>query len=114
MEETAAVPEAQSFQLKTPLLPEGRTNKVLAQTDSLKLRIKVYAEGGENGSRDPELIELFQAFSGGAPLPPRLEIKTTRAEEKPAHRNGGAPQGGARHSRRKISVALVANRPYRN
>lgn len=111
MEETAAVPEAQSFQLKTPLLPEGRTNKVLAQTDSLKLRIKVYAEGGENGSRDPE---LFKAFSGGAPLPPRLEIKTTRSEEKPTHRNGRAPQGGARHSRRKISVALVANRPYRN
>jgi hypothetical protein len=74
MEETAAVPEAQSFQLKTPL----------------------------------------QAFSGGAPLPPRLEIKTTRSEEKPAHRNGGAPQGGARHSRRKISAAFVANRPYRN
>jgi hypothetical protein len=27
MEETAAVREAQSFQLKTPLLSEGRTNK---------------------------------------------------------------------------------------
>jgi mannose-6-phosphate isomerase-like protein (cupin superfamily) len=44
-----AIPKAQKFQLKTPLLSEGRTNKVLAQTDLLKLRIKVYAEGGENG-----------------------------------------------------------------
>jgi len=48
MVETAA-PKAQTFGLKTPLLSQGRTNKVLAQTDLLKLRIKVYAEGGENG-----------------------------------------------------------------
>jgi mannose-6-phosphate isomerase-like protein (cupin superfamily) len=48
MVETAA-PKAQTFRLKTPLLSQGRTNKVLAQTELLKLRIKVYAEGGENG-----------------------------------------------------------------
>jgi mannose-6-phosphate isomerase-like protein (cupin superfamily) len=48
MAETA-VPKAQTFRLKTPLLSQGRTNKVLAQTELLKLRIKVYAEGGENG-----------------------------------------------------------------
>jgi mannose-6-phosphate isomerase-like protein (cupin superfamily) len=41
--------KAEVFSLKTPLLSEGRTNKVLAQTDQLKLRIKVYAQGGENG-----------------------------------------------------------------
>ena len=41
--------KAEVFSLKTPLLSDGRTNKVLAQTDQLKLRIKVYAQGGENG-----------------------------------------------------------------
>jgi mannose-6-phosphate isomerase-like protein (cupin superfamily) len=44
-----AAPKAQVFSLKTPLLSDGRTNTSLAQTDLLKLRIKVYAEGGENG-----------------------------------------------------------------
>jgi mannose-6-phosphate isomerase-like protein (cupin superfamily) len=41
--------KAQVFSLKTPLLSDGRTNQSLAETDLLKLRIKVYAEGGENG-----------------------------------------------------------------
>ena len=44
-----AAPKAEVFSLRTPLLSGGRTNKVLAQTELLKLRIKVYAEGGENG-----------------------------------------------------------------
>ena len=46
---TEAKPKAEVFALKTPLLSKGRTNNVLAATDLLKLRIKVYAEGGENG-----------------------------------------------------------------
>src|SRR5438093_9857244 len=41
--------EAQTFSLRTPLLSEGRTNQEVAGTDQLKLRVKVYAEGGENG-----------------------------------------------------------------
>ena len=44
-----ATPKAEVFSLKTPLLSDGRTDKVLAQTDLLELRVKVYAEGGENG-----------------------------------------------------------------
>jgi mannose-6-phosphate isomerase-like protein (cupin superfamily) len=44
-----AKPKAQVFSLKTPLLSEGRTNLQVAATDLLKLRVKVYAEGGENG-----------------------------------------------------------------
>ena len=44
-----AAPKAEVFSLKTPLLSSGRTNKPLAATDLLKLRVKVYAEGGENG-----------------------------------------------------------------
>src|SRR5205807_865465 len=38
-----------AFSLKTPLLAEGRSNLEVAATDLLKLRVKVYAEGGENG-----------------------------------------------------------------
>ena len=45
---TIETPQAEVFTLKTPLLSKGRTNKVLAATDLLKLRVKVYAEGGEN------------------------------------------------------------------
>jgi mannose-6-phosphate isomerase-like protein (cupin superfamily) len=44
-----ARPKAQVFSMKTPLLSSGRTNTSLASTDLLKLRVKVYAEGGENG-----------------------------------------------------------------
>ena len=44
-----ATPKAEVFSLKTPLLSDGRTNRQLAATDLLKLRVKVYAEGGENG-----------------------------------------------------------------
>lgn len=41
--------KAETFSLKSQRLSEGRTDRVLAATDQLKLRIKVYAEGGENG-----------------------------------------------------------------
>ncbi len=41
-------PKAQIFSLKTPLLSAGQTNTPVAGTDLLKLRVKVYAEGGEN------------------------------------------------------------------
>ena len=44
-----AAPKAQVFSLKTPLLSSGRTNLEVAATDLLKMRVKVYAEGGENG-----------------------------------------------------------------
>ena len=46
---TQAPPQAQVFSLRTPLLSEGRSNLEVAATDLLKLRVKVYAEGGENG-----------------------------------------------------------------
>ena len=42
-------PQAHVFSLRTPLLSEGRSNLEVAATDLLKLRVKVYAEGGENG-----------------------------------------------------------------
>ncbi len=40
--------KAQVFSLKTPLLSAGQTNTPVAGTDLLKVRVKVYAEGGEN------------------------------------------------------------------
>ena len=43
-----AGPEAAVFALKAALLSEGRTDTMLARTDLLTTRIKVYAEGGEN------------------------------------------------------------------
>ena len=46
---TKAAPKAEAFTLKAPLLSVGRSNRVLGETDLLKLRLKVYAEGGENG-----------------------------------------------------------------
>jgi len=36
------------FRLKTQLLSKGRSDHVLASTDLLKIRIKCYAQGGEN------------------------------------------------------------------
>jgi mannose-6-phosphate isomerase-like protein (cupin superfamily) len=44
-----AAPKAQVFSLKTPLLSSGRSNLEVAATDLMKIRVKVYAEGGENG-----------------------------------------------------------------
>ncbi len=46
--ETQDHPKAQVFSLKTPLLCAGQTNTPVAGTDLLKVRVKVYAEGGEN------------------------------------------------------------------
>lgn len=46
--ETKDHPKAQVFSLKTPLLSAGQTNTPLVGTDLLKVRVKVYAEGGEN------------------------------------------------------------------
>jgi len=40
--------KAQQFRLRTPLLKEGRLDTVLGQSDLMQVRIKCYAEGGEN------------------------------------------------------------------
>ncbi|MDP9428052.1 MAG: cupin domain-containing protein [Actinomycetota bacterium] len=41
-------PEVTAYSMKVPLLTSGRTNQVLARTDTVEVRAKVYAEGGEN------------------------------------------------------------------
>lgn len=37
------------YKLRAQLLSQGRTDTVLAQSDVMQLRLKVYASGGENG-----------------------------------------------------------------
>jgi mannose-6-phosphate isomerase-like protein (cupin superfamily) len=46
--DTKAKADAHFFSLRTPLLADGRSDTTLAQTDLLRLRLKVYASGGEN------------------------------------------------------------------
>ena len=44
-------PKAQVFSLEgTPLLSLGRTDTVVAKSDDMTARVKVYAEGGENAT----------------------------------------------------------------
>ncbi|ABG51314.1 Cupin 2, conserved barrel [Trichodesmium erythraeum IMS101] len=40
--------EPQVFQLKTQLLSKGRSDYTIAKTDLMSVRIKCYAQGGEN------------------------------------------------------------------
>lgn len=48
-EQDSAAPQASFYRLRAQLLEQGRTDTVLAATDTLQLRLKVYASGGENG-----------------------------------------------------------------
>ena len=54
MAQTETRPEAttevapQLFRLRTPLMAQGRLDTVLAETETMQVRIKCYAAGGEN------------------------------------------------------------------
>jgi mannose-6-phosphate isomerase-like protein (cupin superfamily) len=39
---------AHAFKLRAQLLKQGRTDTVMAQTDAMQIRLKIYASGGEN------------------------------------------------------------------
>ena len=41
-------PKVTRYDMRVPLLTSGRTNQVLARTDTVEVRAKVYAAGGEN------------------------------------------------------------------
>lgn len=45
---TTPTPTAQTFSLRIERLAAGKAEALLAQADELEMRIKVYAEGGEN------------------------------------------------------------------
>jgi mannose-6-phosphate isomerase-like protein (cupin superfamily) len=40
--------KAQVYRVRTPLLKEGRSDVTLAQNEVMEVRVKCYAEGGEN------------------------------------------------------------------
>jgi mannose-6-phosphate isomerase-like protein (cupin superfamily) len=48
MTTTETTPKVTRYSMKVPLLTSGRTNQVLARTDTVEVRAKVYAAGGEN------------------------------------------------------------------
>ena len=43
-----ARPKGEVFSLRTPLLSEGRTTTLVAESELMTVMIKVYAQGGEN------------------------------------------------------------------
>ena len=55
------------FKVKAQLLDQGRTDTVLAATDSMSVRLKVYAEGGENELHaHPHEDHFFVVLAGAA------------------------------------------------
>lgn len=56
-----------SFRVRAQLLDQGRTDTVLAATEDLTMRIKVYASGGENELHaHPHEDHLFVILQGSA------------------------------------------------
>jgi mannose-6-phosphate isomerase-like protein (cupin superfamily) len=74
-------PDAVVFDLAgTPLLSSGRTDTLVAASDNLVARIKVYASGGENTTHaHPEDDHLFLVLAGRAEF--RLGRDGTRVVE---------------------------------
>jgi len=57
----------QLFSLKSPLLAQGRFDNHVAQTDLLKVTVKVYASGGENAMhKHPYEDHAFVVLQGQA------------------------------------------------
>ena len=56
-----------SFSLKAQMLEKGRTDTVLAATEDLSIRLKVYASGGENELHaHPDEDHVFVLLQGSA------------------------------------------------
>ncbi len=55
---------AEVFKLRTPLLSKGRLDTVLSQTDTMRVWMKCYAEGGENALHthldEPHVFVILQ------------------------------------------------------
>jgi mannose-6-phosphate isomerase-like protein (cupin superfamily) len=69
--------EAQTFELKTLYLKQGRSHTVLAQTDLMNVAIKYYNEGGENALHThPSEDHVFIVLDGEATFYDK-EDKTT-------------------------------------
>jgi len=58
---------AEVFKLRTPLLSKGRLDTVLSQTDTMRVWMKCYAEGGENALHaHPSEDHIFVILQGQA------------------------------------------------
>lgn len=67
-----AKPQAQFFSLTSPLLKQGRQDNPMAETDLMKVVVKVYAAGGENAMHmHPHEDHTFVVMQGEATF--RLE-----------------------------------------
>ncbi len=63
----ATAVKATHFKVRTPLLKEGRLDTVLGEADLMQVRIKCYAEGGENAlHRHLEQDHTFVVLQGQA------------------------------------------------
>ena len=66
-EQLAANTKPHIFSLKGQLLAQGRTDSVLAATDDLTVRLKIYASGGENELHaHPSEDHSFMILQGSA------------------------------------------------
>ncbi len=59
-------PKPQFFELRAQLLDQGRDQHVVAETDNMEVRVKVYASGGENGLHNHTDEDHFHLVLDGA------------------------------------------------
>ena len=100
--EEAATTKPQIFSLRTPMVSAGHIENVVAETDLMKLSVKIYAEGGENflhthqhedhffvvldgeaRFRDPHGAEVVLSANQGIMLPRGCYYMFTNVGEKP-------------------------------
>lgn len=62
----AKSPPPQPFRLRAELVSQGRTNQVVAQTDTMKVNLKVYSSGGENGLHNHTDEDHFHLVLSGS------------------------------------------------
>lgn len=62
----AGSPPPQFFKLRAEMLESGRSNQVVAQTDHMKVNLKVYAGGGENGLHNHTDEDHFHLVLSGS------------------------------------------------
>jgi mannose-6-phosphate isomerase-like protein (cupin superfamily) len=101
---TSGDSQIEVFNLRTPLLSSGRTDRLLAETDGLWLRIKVYATGGENNlHHHPSEDHAFVILDGQATFYDQEGSPTV------VDKHGGVmlPKGTYYHFRSTAPEALV-------
>lgn len=62
----AASAPASKFKLRTALLKEGRTTDLISSTDNMRVHVKVYASGGENGLHNHTDEDHFHLVLSGS------------------------------------------------